>query len=165
MHGLNITDCIEVIHSVDSLEFRMGSDVQSFKEFIKEHARLVTVDIFSTKDIAAKNPQFKDRYIELIRSWGVVNYSFIGDLGLKNKSIGFIDNAHLYNGFSLVMDSEKIIENPQKTFDEGLNNILSDKTTTYISMIIPPSTFARTKTYLLKDFYESYIREKVIGGK
>jgi hypothetical protein len=165
IYSLDTTKCVEVTTPIDNLEFRMGTDIQDFKKFVDEYMHVVTIDKFSTKEIAEKNPQFKDKYMEMYRLWGIFTYPFLGESEVKKTPIGYGYNLQLYNGFPFIIKPEKFIENPSQEFENGMKEMLSNKEQAYLNMISKPVTTTLIKFFFLPDFYEKYICEKILGGK
>ncbi len=166
VYDLDTTQCIEVTKPLKSLELRAGLPVQNLESFVYGNARPVCMEHYSSKDILKEHTaSMKDKYVERSRFYGLIMHQFLNNPEMKLKAVGYIDTIQVYNGFPGIVDSKKFAEDPSQAFTEGSKKLNLNP---ILKIFALPYFFNRTpekmeihKVFLLKDFYDAYVHEKV----
>jgi hypothetical protein len=167
--GIDPLDCVKIEEPWEALEIKVKDQKIPLNEFFDSgsiYVRTVAIDHYSTKEVNDKivnmlNPGplrelYKKLYLELTRMWGVVEY--------QKENVGVTNRIHLYNGFPIELDIEKVAKDPGKANKEVVEELM--KTGRSISSITEilfskPKISEKRKLALHKTFLTNYpISEK-----
>jgi len=165
MLNIDPDECREIKADFNKKSINLGDKKQVLEDFLRENTRLVSMDIFSTKEMNEKalerlpeneRERYKALYFDMTRNWGLIQY--------ESKPVGIINKTKLYNGYPNLVNNNELIKDPSKTVDRFYKNIiplLKSMSSPPLIMNLDnifgePKVYTSTKLALHKDFLKEH---------